>query len=235
MVEVLTGRVVPPTAGLGWSGSSEPPSKSKRSHTWSNAGGGGESSAVGEEPSKQFDRKWDRKCHLGCFCTWLAGGCGSTTPPCFTWAGRISLMVSPVASPLVWPGEFFSITGILSSTAALWKQGPSHRFSNMQYGGGQKAHDASFLLGNIPWKEEKKLASSSSFPTSCGHIFWREHCIQLPSAGAPHLCSCRRCWRCFWCDWKGCRDEKESETLQQLIRISLTQRYLHKTLQTQEV
>lgn len=40
--------------------------------------------------------------------------------------------------------------------------------------------------------------------TSCGHIFWRERCIQLPSVGAPHLYSCHRCWQRFWSD---CQDE----------------------------
>lgn len=52
-------------------------------------------------------------------CTWLAGGWGSRGSPCLTLTDWISLMGSPVDSPLVWPGVFFSITGILSSTAAL--------------------------------------------------------------------------------------------------------------------
>lgn len=41
-----------------------------------------------------------------------------------------------------------------------------------------------------------------SLPTSCGHISWTRRYIQPPSAGAPRLCSCRRCWRCSWCDWQ---------------------------------
>lgn len=57
--------------------------------------------------------------------TWLAGCGGSSGSPCLTLAGWVSLMASPADSPLVWPGEFFSMTGILSSTAALWRGGTS--------------------------------------------------------------------------------------------------------------
>lgn len=58
-------------------------------------------------------------------------------------------------------------------------------------------------------RKSSLLHQAAAYCTSCGHIFWTEHCIQLPSAGAPHLYSCRRCWRCFWYDWQGRDEEKE--------------------------
>lgn len=50
--------------------------------------------------------------------TWLAGGWGSRLSPGLILTGWLSLTDSPDETPLLCP-EVFSITGILSSTAAL--------------------------------------------------------------------------------------------------------------------
>lgn len=50
--------------------------------------------------------------------TWFAGSESKTGSTSLVLAGSGSL-ISPDESPLVWPGEFFSIKGILSNTAAL--------------------------------------------------------------------------------------------------------------------
>lgn len=210
-----------PAAGLGCTGSWESPSRSKRSQTWKIPQREDETSEVCMWDKCVHGKKTKPTGSVNVF-KCLQSASTSRRSWCVLTTHLVSRMRWQHCLFLFHFGRLDLFDRLLCCLlAGLTLKAPLNHGHPLQHGCPEdKIRFSPILVKNshfsAPWPAPHHIKAQVSdwrwfhlLLTSCGHIFWRERCTPLPSAGAPRLCSCRRCWRHFGC---GCRTNTSRET-----------------------